>query len=237
MRHPNVEPIFDNRYDAGFKLAGRLSEYANKSVVVLGIPNGGVAVALNVALALKADLDIVVSRKIPLPLSPEGGFGSITDDGTMILNEEMVKKAGLNKAQIDFQVMQVRKDIRDRSLLYRQDKRPLIISGRTVIIVDDGLASGYTMRAAIESVRLRKPLSIIAAVPVGPQKVVEDLMGIANKVVTCAVGEENVFYVSDYYRQWHDITDDEVINCLKEWRMRRYQSMIEMPDHKPKSGY
>ena len=233
MRHTNVEPLFDNRYDAGFKLAQRLSEYAGKSVVVLGIPNGGIAVAFNVALLLKADFDIVISRKIPLPLSPEGGFGSITDDGTMILNEEIVKKAGLTRQQIDYQVMQVRKDIRDRSLRYRQDKRPLILSGRTVIIVDDGLASGYTMRAAIESVRLRKPLSIIAAVPVGPEKVIEELMGIANRVITCAVGTGDNFYVSDYYRQWQDVTDDEVISCIREWRIRRYQSTIEIPDHKP----
>jgi predicted phosphoribosyltransferase len=105
MRHSTIDPVFENRYDAGKRLAEKLWEYAGKSVVVLGIPNGGVAVGLNVALALKAELDIVVSRKLPLPLSPEGGFGSITDDGTMILNQALVKKLGLTREQIDAQVL------------------------------------------------------------------------------------------------------------------------------------
>jgi putative phosphoribosyl transferase len=227
-----VEPIFENRYDAGRKLAEKLAEYANQSVIVLGIPNGGVAVALGVALALGADFDLVISRKIPLPLSPEGGFGSVTDDGTTILNEEMVKNAGLSQQQINYQVSQVRADIRDRSLLYHRDRPPLAIGGRTVIIVDDGLASGYTMRAAIESIRHRKPEKIIAAVPVGPEPVVKELQEVADKVVTCAVGSTPRFYVSDFYRYWHEISDSEVLHCLKEWRMRRYGPKIEMPEKK-----
>ena len=96
IRHSAAEPIFENRYDAGRQLGEKLADYAGKPVVVMAIPNGGVAVALGVALALGADLDLVISRKIPLPLSPEGGFGAVTDDGTMLLSEEMVKNAGLN---------------------------------------------------------------------------------------------------------------------------------------------
>ncbi len=232
MRHSAIEPIFDNRYDAGRKLAERLVEYDGKQVIVLGIPNGGVAVALSVALALNADLDLVISRKIPLPLSPEGGFGSITDDGTMILNEEVVKQAGLSHQQINYQVGQVRSDIRSRSLLYHGERPPLSVTSRTVILVDDGLASGYTMRAAIESLRRRKPEGIVAAVPVGPEHVVKELREFADRVVTCAVGTESLFYVSDYYRYWHDIKDEEVLQCLKEWRMRRYGVKIELPENR-----
>lgn len=236
MRHSAIEPIFENRYDAGRKLAEGLFEYAGKSVIVLGIPNGGVAVALSVALALGADLDLVVSRKIPLPLSPEGGFGSVTDDGTMILNEEVVKQAGLSQQQINYQVGQVRSDIRNRSLLYHGERPPLSVTGRTVIVVDDGLASGYTMKAAIESLRHRKPEKIIAAVPVGPEHVVEEIRKVADRVVTCVVGTEPRFYVSDYYRYWHDITDGEVLHCLKEWRVRRYNAKIEIPERKHTEG-
>ncbi len=236
MRHSTIDPVFENRYDAGKRLAEKLWEYAGKSVVVLGIPNGGVAVGLNVALALKAELDIVVSRKLPLPLSPEGGFGSITDDGTMILNQALVKKLGLTREQIDAQVLQVRQDIRSRSLLYRKDKRPLIVSGKTVIVVDDGLASGYTMRAAVESLRFRKPQTIVAAAPVGSEKVVGELAAVADRVVTCAMNPDPTTYsISDYYKYWADITDDEVIQCLKEWRMRRYQGTLEVPERKPQS--
>jgi len=211
-------------------------EYAGKGVVVLGIPNGGVAVALGVALGLNADLDLVISRKIPLPLSPEGGFGSVTDDGTSIYDEGIIKKAGLSQTQINYQVNQVRSDIRHRSLLYHADRPPISIAGRTVIVVDDGLASGYTMRAAVESVRHRKPDKVIAAVPVGPEPIVEALRKVADRVVTCVVGKEPQFYIADYYRAWHDITDAEVIHCLKEWRIRRYGTKIDVPPKKRESA-
>jgi putative phosphoribosyl transferase len=225
-----ARPVFENRYDAGRQLAERLAEYAGRSAVVLGIPNGGVAVALGVALALGADLDLIISRKIPLPLSPEGGFGSVTDDGTIMLNEGALEKAGLSEQQVNYQVSQVRSDIRERSLLYYKDRPPVNVSGRTVIVVDDGLASGYTMRAAVESLRHRKPERIIAAVPVGPEGVIEELREVADRVVTCAVGTMPRFYVSDFYRYWHEISDAEVLHCLKEWRTRRYGPRIELPE-------
>jgi putative phosphoribosyl transferase len=236
MRHTSAEPIFENRYDAGRKLAEKLKEYANQSAVVLGIPNGGVAVALGVALAVGADFDLVISRKIPLPLSPEGGFGSVTDDGTIILNEDIVKQAGLSQQQINYQVSQVRSNIRHRSLLYHKDRPPLSVTGRLVIIVDDGLASGYTMRAAIESLRHRKPEKIIAAVPGGPAHVVQEVQKVADRVVACAIGSEPVFYVSDYYRYWQDITDSEALTCLKEWRLRRNGGRIQLPEKKQETG-
>jgi len=234
LRHSTMEPLFENRYDAGRKLAEKLRSYIDKNVIVLGIPNGGAAVALSVALGINAEFDLIISRKIPLPLSPEGGFGSVTDDGTMILNEDIVKSAGLTRQQINYQVSQVRTDIRKRSLLYHGDKRPLAIGGRTVIIVDDGLASGYTMRAAIASIRTRKPHKIVAAVPVAPESIVTEISAIADSVVTCAAGAEKVFYLSDYYRYWHDITDAEVLHCMKEWRMRHNRPAIEIPEKKPR---
>ena len=234
MRHSSMEPVFENRYDAGRKLADQLSEYSGQSVVVLGIPNGGVAVALGVALAIGSDFGLVISRKIPLPLSPEGGFGSLTDDGTLILNEDVVKKAGLTQQQIDYQVGKVRANIKERSLLYHKDRPPLAVIGKTVVIVDDGLASGYTMRAAIESLRHRRPEKVIAAVPVGPEHVVTEIRQVADRVVTCVIGTGNVFYVADYYRHWHDITDSEVLSCLKEWRMRRNAAKIRLPEKKQK---
>lgn len=232
MRHSDIEPFFENRYDAGRQLAEKLMGYSGESAVVLGIPNGGVAVALGVALAIGADFDLVISRKIPLPLSPEGGFGSVTDDGTLILNEEVVRKAGLTQQQINYQVSQVRANIKERSLLYHKDRPPLTITGRTVIIVDDGLASGYTMRAAIESLRHRHPERIIAAVPVGPEHVISEIRKVADRVVTCVVATGPIFYVADYYRHWYDITDSEVLSCLKEWRMRRRTDKIQLSERK-----
>jgi len=227
MHVSSQEPIFENRYDAGRQLAAKLTGYKERSAVVLAIPNGGVSVALGVALALDAELDVVISRKIPLPLSPEGGFGAVTDDGTIILNDEVVNSAGLSQQQINYQVNQVRAGIRQRSLSYLSNRTPAVVGDKTVIIIDDGLASGYTMMAAVESVRQRHPQKIVAAVPAAPAAAVEKVKRVADEVVTCAVGFMPRFYLSDFYKYWHEAADDEVAYCLKEWRMRRYQSKIE----------
>jgi len=215
------QPIFENRYDAGRQLAAKLTEYKNQSAVVLAIPNGGVLVALGVALALDADdFNLIISRKIPLPLSPEGGFGAVTDDGTTILNEEVVKRFGLSLQQINYQVSRVRTDIRQRSLLYHKDRPPSVVKGKMVIIIDDGLASGYTMMAAVESIRYRQPREIIVAVPVAAATALKKVEKIADRVITGIAGFGPEFYVSDFYRYWHEPSDDEVIQCFKEWGMR-----------------
>ena len=232
MHFTRQQPIFENRYDAGRQLAAKLTEYKNQSVVVLAIPNGGVPMALGVAIALEAELNLIISRKIPLPLSPEGGFGAVTDDGTTILNEEVVKKTGLSPQQINYQVSQVRAEIRQRSLLYHKERPPSVVSDKTVIIVDDGLASGFTMMAAVESVRHRRPKKIVVAVPVTSATALKQLEKIADKVITCATGFMSEFYVSDFYRYWHEPNDDEVIQCLKEWRLRRFRSNIEPPENR-----
>ena len=236
MHNSTFQPFFENRYDAGRQLAKKLTEYAGKSVVVLGIPNGGVAVALQVALALNADFDLVISRKIPLPMSPEGGFGSITDDGTLILDDELIKKTGMTQQQINQQVSQVKSSIRQRSILYHKDHPPLAVAGKTVIIVDDGLASGYTMRAAIESMRKRRPARVIAAVPVAPAHAVKDVQRVADRVVSCFVSNQSEFYVADYYNHWYDITDSEVLSCLKEWQIRRNGDNIQLPERKRRTA-
>jgi len=221
------QAIFDNRYDAGRQLAEQLGEYKEQSVVVLAIPNGGVPVGLEVALALEADLDLVISRKIPLPLTPEAGFGAVADDGMVILNEEVVKEVGLSSHQVNYQINRVRAEIRQRSLLYRKDRPITVVSGKTVIITDDGLASGFTMMAAVESVRHRRPKEIVVAAPVTSPAALEQVGKVADKVIILAKGSMPKFYIADFYRYWHDLSDNEAIQCLKEWRMRRFRSNIE----------
>ncbi len=214
------QAIFENRHDAGRRLAAELREYNDQSVVVLAIPNGGVPVALEVASALKANLDLIISRKIPMPLNPEAGFGAIADDGTIILNEEAIRRIDLSRQQIEYEASKVRAEIKQRSILY-QGNRPLVtVNGRTVIIIDDGLASGFTMIAAVESVRHRRPKEIVVAVPVASAMALKQLEKVADKVVTCTTGFMPKFYISDFYRYWHDLSDDEVIRYLGEWRRR-----------------
>ena len=176
--------------------------------------------ALEVADALTADLDLVISRKIPIPLNPEAGFGAIADDGTIILNEEVVKRIGLSRQQIEYEASKVRAEIKQRSLLYQGDRPLVTVSGRTVIIIDDGLASGFTMMAAVESVRHRRPKKIVVAVPVASAMAVKQLEKVADKVITCFIAFSPRFAVADFYRHWYDLSDNEVIRYLNQWRMR-----------------
>ena len=223
MRSDREEAIFDNRNDAGRQLATKLAEYRGQPVVVLAIPNGGVPVAMEVASALKADLNLVICRKIPLPLTPEAGFGACADDGTIILNEEIAKRVGLSRQQIEYEASKVRAEIKRRSILYEGDRPLVTVSGKTGIIIDDGLASGITMRAAVESVRRRHPKEIVVAVPCASALAVEQVKKVADKVVVCAKGSMPIFAVADFYRQWYDLTDDEVIRNLKQWRAREHR--------------
>ncbi len=227
MHSDREQARFENRYDAGRQLADKLGSYKGQSEVVLAIPNGGVPIGLEVALALEADLDLVISRKIPLPLTPEAGFGAVADDGTVILNEEVVKGLGLSPHQINYQINLVRVEIRRRSLLYRRDRSLLVVNGKSVIIVDDGLASGFTMRAAVESVRRRQPREIVVAIPATSAVALEQVRKVADKVITLATGTMVKFYIADFYRYWHDLSDTEALQCLKEWRLRRSRSNIE----------
>lgn len=224
--------IFENRHDAGRRLAVELSQYRDQSVVVLAIPNGGVPVSLEVASALKADLDVIVCRKIPIPLTPEGGFGAVADDGTMILNEAAVKRTGLNREQIEYEAGRVRAEIKQRSLRYKADRLPVRLRDRTVIIIDDGMASGVTMVTAVESVRYRHPKEVVVAVPVAPVMAVKQAEKVADRVVTCATAQVPKFHIADYYRYWNDLGDDDVVRYLNRWRSQQFWSRIEPPQNR-----
>jgi putative phosphoribosyl transferase len=224
MYQSTQKAIFINRNDAGRQLAAKLGEYKGNNTVVLAIPNGGVPLGMEVALALEADFDLIVSRKIPLPLNTESGFGAVADDGTTILNEDLVKREGLTQSQIDYQVNKVRIEIRRRQLMYRQYRSPAVVVGKTLIIADDGLASGYTMLATISSMRSRHPKEIIAAVPVSSVSALEEVRKTADKVITVAVGDQKRFAVADYYKNWRDLSDSEVFKTLDQWQERRFKA-------------
>ncbi len=220
MNFAREQAIFENRHDAGKQLAAELREYENQSVVVLAIPNGGVPVALGVAGAIEADFDLIICRKIPMPLNPEAGFGAIADDGTVILNEEIVKRIGLNRQQIEHEASKVRAEVKRRSILYKGNRPLVSLRSRTVIIIDDGVASGVTMMAAVASVRHRRPKQIVVAAPCAWALAVKQLERVADKVVTCTMGFMPEFAVGDFYRHWYDLNDDEVIRYIRQWRNR-----------------
>jgi putative phosphoribosyl transferase len=218
---PGKKAVFENRRDAGKKLVEKLAAYKGAGTLVLGIPNGGLPLAMEVALGLDAELDLIISRKIPIPLRPEVGCGAVTDDGTVILNQEMMQKFGLTQEMVNEQITGVTANIRKRTLAYRGNRPLAIIANKTVILVDDGLASGFTMMAAVESVRRRRPGYIIVAVPAASEAALSQLVKYADKVVSLATSNAREFYLADFYEVWHDISEEEALRCLEEYRVRR----------------
>ena len=212
--------LFENRNDAGRKLAAELTGYIHQTAVVLAIPNGGVPLAMEVARILQAELDIIVCRKLAIPMNPEGGLGAVADDGTSIIDEAVIKRDGLSPEQIEYEANQVKMTVKQRSLRYQGERIPPRLTGKSAIIVDDGLASGVTMAVAIESVKHRRPREIIVAVPLASATGYNRISKFANRVVTCAVANIPKFYLADFYHNWRDVTDDEVVHYLEQWHRR-----------------
>ncbi len=175
---------------------------------------------MEVASALNAELDIIVCRKLALPMNPEGGLGAIADDGTSVLNEEVIRRDGITPEQIEHEMNQIKANVKQRSLRYKGEKIAPMLAGRVAIIVDDGLASGITMAVAAESVRHRRPKEIVAAVPIASATGYQRAAGAASLVVTLAIATMPKFYLADFYRNWRDISDDEVVHSLEHWRQR-----------------
>jgi len=211
--------LFENRSDAGRKLAAELNGYISQPIVVLGIPNGGIPLAIEVAAALNAELDIIICRKLASPLNPEGGLGAVADDGTVILNEDVISRDGLSREQIEYEAENVKSTIKQRRLRYKGNRPVPRLNSKTAIIVDDGLASGITMTVAVESLKHRRPREIIIAVPVA-SKTGYIHASKAARVITCAVAGMSRFYLADFYRNWRDISDDEAFHLLEQWRRR-----------------
>jgi predicted phosphoribosyltransferase len=208
--------LFRDRRDAGRRLAERLLEYEGRDVLVLAIPRGGVPVGAEVAARLRAEFDVIVPRKIPIPWNTEAGMGAITADGTMVLNEGMVRSLGLSKEEIEAEAESVRQEVIRRTTIYREGRQPARISGRPVILVDDGLASGYTMLAAIESLRKEEPSEIVVAVPVASSGAARLVGQKASHLVALVVSERLPFAVADFYLEWRDLTDEEVLGVMSE---------------------
>jgi putative phosphoribosyl transferase len=190
--------------------------------VVLAIPNGGVPIAIEVARALRAELDVLVCRKLALPMNPEGGLGAVADDGTVIINEDVILKDGISRDQLEYEAEQVKDNVKKRSLKYRGEGMPIRLAGKTAIIVDDGLASGITMTVAVESVKHRRPKELVVAVPVASAAGYHRVSRTDVKIVTLAVASMAQYYLADFFRNWRDIRDSETLLMLEQWRRRNY---------------
>jgi putative phosphoribosyl transferase len=217
-------PPYRNRAEAGHVLADHLQQYRGSDAIVFAIPRGGVPVASAVAKKLGSKLDIIVARKIPIPYNTEAGYGAVTEDGSIILNEPLVRELKLTRHQIERQAAEIREEIKRRQSIYRVWLEPSSVAGKVTIIIDDGLASGYTMMAAVKSLRQQGAAKVIAAAPVA-SSTARELVGSVAEVVCPIVSYEYPFAVAGFYLDWYDLTDEEVITALQEFT-KHYRAQI-----------
>jgi putative phosphoribosyl transferase len=212
----NDQTPFRNRREAGRVLASRLKKYAGRNdVVVLALPRGGVPVAFEVAEVLSAPLDIFLVRKLGTPGHRELAMGAIASGGIRVINEEVVRWLGISPEQIEAVAREEQRELERRQQAYLEGRAPQPLEARIVILVDDGLATGSTMRAAAEAIRQRNPAQVIVAVPVGAPDTCREMAALADEVV-CARTPEPFSAVGQWYLDFDQTTDEEVMDLIHE---------------------
>jgi predicted phosphoribosyltransferase len=205
---------FRDRRDAGRQLGERLSQLQAEHPIVLGLARGGVPVAFEVARALASPLDVLVVRKLGVPFHTELAFGAIGEEDTRVLDTEMILRLGLSRKRVKATIERERIELTRREQLYRSNRTALELLGRTVIVVDDGLATGATARVALEIARTRGAEKIIAAIPVSPPETIAELKGLAVEVISLQV-PLGFLAVGEWYDDFTQTTDDEVTSLLR----------------------
>ena len=212
------QATFRDRRHAGRALGSALARYAGRSdVIVLALPRGGVPVGFEVARALRAPLDVFLVRKLGLPGNEEYAVGAIASGGVRVMDEALVRKLGVSPAAIERVVLREERELRRREYAYRGDVPPAPLAGKTAILVDDGLATGSSMRAAVKAVRERGARRIVVAVPLGPPETVRELGRLADEVV-CVSMPEPFLAVGRFYENFDQTADAEVLELLGQAR-------------------
>ena len=208
--------IFKDRFHAGVLLAQKLANYKNlKGVLILAVPAGGVEVAVVIAEELNVDLDLANTRKIHVPWNKEAGFGAISWDGQVFLNHTLVKQLGLSDKTIQECIEKEKEVIAQRNKLFRANQPCPKTKDRTVIVFDDGLASGFSMLATVKALRKLQSKEIIVAVPTAPSSAINPLLPHADKIVCLNIRNFPIFAVADAYQNWYDLSDYDVLQLLK----------------------
>ena len=209
------EPKFRDRQEAGIVLGEQLKEYANQTdTIVLALPRGGVPVAFEVAKAINAPLDVFIVRKLGVPGHEELAFGAIASGGVQVLNQDLVNALRLPQEMIDHVAKHEQSELERREEIFRGNRPPPDVANKTVIIVDDGLATGATMRAAVKALKTQQPTKIIVAVPVASKQACDEFREPADVWAVCAVTPEPFYGVGMWYRNFDQTTDAEVKSLL-----------------------
>jgi predicted phosphoribosyltransferase len=208
--------MFVDRRDAGRQLAGLLKKYqGQEGVLVLALPRGGVVVGFEIAAQLKADLDVLIVRKIGFPWQPELAAGAVAETGTVVMNREIVSSSGAMDAYIEQETARQKEEIVRRMALYRKGAAIKALKDRTVIVVDDGVATGATMKAAIEALKKEGLRKLVVAVPVAPPLTAEELRRMADEFL-CIGTPPDFMSVGSHYFDFTQVTDEEVVRLLEK---------------------
>ncbi len=213
---------FKDRSDAGRKLAKALGQYKDQQPVILALPRGGVPVAAEVAAALKAPLDLILVRKVGVPFQPELAMGAVVDGGAPIVvrNEDVIRLAGIDESEFQAVCDEELAEIERRRQRYLGNRKHVDVSGRTAIVIDDGIATGATTRAALRATRMREPKRLVLAVPVAPTDSLSELRHDADDVV-CLEDHEFFGAIGVYYTDFSQVPDEEVIEILERFPVQK----------------
>jgi putative phosphoribosyl transferase len=215
----NRHHVFKDRSEAGEALGKMLApRYGDaEDLLILAIPSGGVPVGLKLRHKLNCPMDLLLVRKMQIPGNPEAGFGAMTLDGNIFLNESLLADLRLDSAQIEQQSRKVKADLEKRNTLFRRGEAPSDLKGKRIILVDDGLASGYTMMASISQVRKMGALRVVVAVPTAPPSSIQRIDESGVHEIFCPNIREGPFFaVAEAYEEWHDLSEEEVLRLLRE---------------------
>ena len=211
-----VPARFADRHDAGVTLANHLTMYRGRTdLVVLALPRGGVPIGYEVARALEAPLDVFVVRKVGAPGHPEFAMGAIAGGGISVMDQDFIARNAVSERTVATIVQRERAEVIRRERVYRDNRPPVAVKGQVVIVVDDGLATGWTMRAAVLALRQQRPAGIVVAVPVGSRQACEMLAEVADQVI-CALTPEPFSAVGLWYADFSETTDEEVQQLLTQ---------------------
>jgi putative phosphoribosyl transferase len=207
--------MFQNRTEAGQKLTSKLSAYFGQpDVLVLALPRGGVPVGYEIARKLHAPVDVFVVRKLGVPWNPELAMGAVATGGVRVIDQEIVRSLAIPHTEIAKIAAQEELELERREHAYRGGRVPLPIGGKKVILVDDGIATGSTVRAGVAALRKLQPARIVIAVPVAPRATCEMLRKVADEVV-CAIEAEDFFAIGEWYEDFSQLSDEDVQNLLE----------------------